>query len=252
MVKVTGLCAGYDNREVLHDVSLEFLPGRVTTIIGENGCGKSTLLKAIAGQIDISGGNVMIGDRDRTKMNIREVARTVAYLAQSKTTPDITVGRMVLHGRFPYLTYPRRYSKRDLEIAQEAMKIMGITELRDMTLSQLSGGMRQKVYIAMALAQQSPVILMDEPTTFLDITQQLLFTESARNLAKDNKTVIMVLHDLLLALKWSDEIVVMHEGKAIFNGTPEEVIASGTIEKVYGVVVKSVSEKDKVNYYYDY
>lgn len=252
MVKVTGLCAGYDNREVLHDVSLEFLPGRVTTIIGENGCGKSTLLKAIAGQIDISGGNVMIGDRDRTKMNIREVARTVAYLAQSKITPDITVGRMVLHGRFPYLTYPRRYSKRDLEIAQEAMKIMGITELRDMTLSQLSGGMRQKVYIAMALAQQSPVILMDEPTTFLDITQQLLFTESARDLAKDNKTVIMVLHDLLLALKWSDEIVVMHEGKAIFNGTPEEVIASGTIEKVYGVVVKSVSEKDKVNYYYDY
>ena len=252
MVKVTGLCAGYDNREVLHDVSLEFLPGRVTTIIGENGCGKSTLLKAIAGQIDISGGNVMIGDRDRTKMNIREVARTVAYLAQSKTTPDITVGRMVLHGRFPYLTYPRRYSKRDLEIAREAMKIMGITELRDMTLSQLSGGMRQKVYIAMALAQQSPVILMDEPTTFLDITQQLLFTESARDLAKDNKTVIMVLHDLLLALKWSDEIVVMHEGKAIFNGTPEEVIASGTIEKVYGVVVKSVSEKDKVNYYYDY
>ena len=252
MVKVTGLCAGYDNREVLHDVSLEFLPGRVTTIIGENGCGKSTLLKAIAGQIDISGGNVMIGDRDRTKMNIREVARTVAYLAQSKTTPDITVGRMVLHGRFPYLTYPRRYSKRDLEIAQEAMKIMGITELRDMTLSQLSGGMRQKVYIAMALAQQSPVILMDEPTTFLDITQQLLFIESARDLAKDNKTVIMVLHDLLLALKWSDEIVVMHEGKAIFNGTPEEVIASGTIEKVYGVVVKSVSEKDKVNYYYDY
>ena len=252
MVKVTGRCAGYDNREVLHDVSLEFLPGRVTTIIGENGCGKSTLLKAIAGQIDISGGNVMIGDRDRTKMNIREVARTVAYLAQSKTTPDITVGRMVLHGRFPYLTYPRRYSKRDLEIAQEAMKIMGITELRDMTLSQLSGGMRQKVYIAMALAQQSPVILMDEPTTFLDITQQLLFTESARDLAKDNKTVIMVLHDLLLALKWSDEIVVMHEGKAIFNGTPEEVIASGTIEKVYGVVVKSVSEKDKVNYYYDY
>ena len=252
MVKVTGLCAGYDNREVLHDVSLEFLPGRVTTIIGENGCGKSTLLKAIAGQIDISGGNVMIGDRDRTKMNIREVARTVAYLAQSKTTPDITVGRMVLHGRFPYLTYPRRYSKRDLEIAQEAMKIMGITELRDMTLSQLSGGMRQKVYIAMALAQQSPVILMDEPTTFLDITQQLLFTESARDLAKDNKIVIMVLHDLLLALKWSDEIVVMHEGKAIFNGTPEEVIASGTIEKVYGVVVKSVSEKDKVNYYYDY
>ena len=252
MVKVTGLCAGYDNREVLHDVSLEFLPGRVTTIIGENGCGKSTLLKAIAGQIDISGGNVMIGDRDRTKMNIREVARTVAYLAQSKTTPDITVGRMVLHGRFPYLTYPRRYSKRDLEIAQEAMKIMGITELRDMTLSQLSGSMRQKVYIAMALAQQSPVILMDEPTTFLDITQQLLFTESARDLAKDNKTVIMVLHDLLLALKWSDEIVVMHEGKAIFNGTPEEVIASGTIEKVYGVVVKSVSEKDKVNYYYDY
>ena len=252
MVKVTGLCAGYDNREVLHDVSLEFLPGRVTTIIGENGCGKSTLLKAIAGQIDIFGGNVMIGDRDRTKMNIREVARTVAYLAQSKTTPDITVGRMVLHGRFPYLTYPRRYSKRDLEIAREAMKIMGITELRDMTLSQLSGGMRQKVYIAMALAQQSPVILMDEPTTFLDITQQLLFTESARDLAKDNKTVIMVLHDLLLALKWSDEIVVMHEGKAIFNGTPEEVIASGTIEKVYGVVVKSVSEKDKVNYYYDY
>ena len=222
MVKVTGLCAGYDNREVLHDVSLEFLPGRVTTIIGENGCGKSTLLKAIAGQIDISGGNVMIGDRDRTKMNIREVARTVAYLAQSKTTPDITVGRMVLHGRFPYLTYPRRYSKRDLEIAQEAMKIMGITELRDMTLSQLSGGMRQKVYIAMALAQQSPVILMDEPTTFLDITQQLLFTESARDLAKDNKTVIMVLHDLLLALKWSDEIVVMHEGKAIIDKCDEE------------------------------
>ena len=137
-------------------------------------------------------------------MSRAELARGAAYLPQGKNVPDISAGRMVLHGRFPYLEYPRRYGPRDYAIAGEAMGQLGIEELAARPMAQLSGGMRQKVYIAMALAQQAPVIIMDEPTTYLDIGQQLRFGEMVRKLSEEGKTVLLVLHDILLALKLSD------------------------------------------------
>ncbi|MBQ2326546.1 MAG: ABC transporter ATP-binding protein [Clostridia bacterium] len=155
MIKLHNVCAGYGGREVLHGVDLEAEKGQVTTIIGVNGCGKSTLLKTIMGFVPISGGDITVDGRSIKNMTEQELAREIAYLSQGKNVPDISAGRMVLHGRFPYLSYPRKYRRSDYEAAADAMARMGIADLSDRMMTELSGGMRQKVYIAMALAQQS-------------------------------------------------------------------------------------------------
>ena len=175
----------------------------------------------------------------------------MAYLSQSKSVPDITVLKMVLHGRFAYLNYPRRYRKEDYEIARNALAWVGLSDLEDEPLNRLSGGMRQKVYIAMALAQDTPVILMDEPTTYLDIYHQLKTMDMARDLAKEGKTVIMVLHDLSQALRTADELVVLHEGQVQAKGTPQEVFESGKLTEVFGVHVEQVKTQSGYHYICD-
>ncbi|MBQ3062787.1 MAG: ABC transporter ATP-binding protein [Clostridia bacterium] len=251
MIKLHNVCAGYGGREVLHGVDLEAEKGQVTTIIGVNGCGKSTLLKTIMGFVPISGGDITVDGRSIKNMTEQELAREIAYLSQGKNVPDISAGRMVLHGRFPYLSYPRKYRRSDYEAAAEAMSQMGISDLSDRMMTELSGGMRQKVYIAMALAQQSPVILMDEPTTYLDIGQQLRFASTARELADSGKTVILVLHDILLALKISDRIAAVKEGRVVRCGTPREILDSGITQELYGVKIGVVNEGGAEQYYYN-
>ena len=159
--------------------------------------------------------------------------------------------RMVLHGRFPYLDYPRRYRERDYALAWEAMEQMDIGQIAQRHMAELSGGMRQKVYIAMALAQQAPVIVMDEPTTYLDIGQQFRFGEMARRLSREGKTLVLVLHDILLALKISDQIAALKEGKVLCRGTPEEILEAGVTRELYGVGVKPVETETGVQYYYE-
>ena len=159
----------------------------------------------------------------------------MAYLAQSRQVPDITVERLVLHGRFPYLGYPRRYRKEDYAIADAAMKTLGVAELADELVQNLSGGQRQKVYIAMALVQDTPVILLDEPTTYLDISHQLQLMQQARMLAAQGKTVVMIIHDLPHAFQTADHMILMRDGKIVADGTPEQIYASGMISSVFGV-----------------
>ena len=158
---------------------------------------------------------------------------------------------MVLHGRFPYLHYPRKYGAADYRIAEEAMGQMGISEFACRQMSELSGGMRQKVYIAMALAQQAEIIVMDEPTTYLDIGQQLKFAQMLRRLSKDGKTIILVLHDILLALKLSDRIAALRDGRILKCGTPEEIRQSDIMEELYGVTVKSLHTGEGIQYFYE-
>ena len=220
-------------------------------MIGSNGSGKSTLLRALLGFLPFYGGDIKVEGVSIRKMPEAELARKIAYLPQGKNVPDISAGRMVLHGRFPYLSYPRKYRKRDFSIAEEAMEQMGIRESAERQMSELSGGIRQKVYIAMALAQQAPAIVMDEPTTYLDIGQQLKFAGMIKELSEDGKTMLLVLHDILLALKVSDWMIAMQDGKTIACGTPEEMLASGVFEKLYGVTVKSFQTERGLQYYYE-
>ena len=204
-------------------------------------------MRALIGALPKTEGEILLDGESLREMSNIERSRRVSYLAQDKNIPDITVSRMVLSGRFPHLSYPRRYREKDLAIAKSAMEKMGIYENADLKLSELSGGMRQKVYIAMALCQEAEVIAMDEPTSYLDITQQFLLCDTVRELADDNKTVLLVLHDILLALKISDKIVLIENGNISFVGSPSDFIFSGLPEKVYGVHVRCIDNE----YYYE-
>ena len=165
MLELKNIFAGYGNKNILNGITVSFEKGKLTSIIGVNGCGKSTLLKAIPGILPLSGGEIMIDGKNLRSMSRNEIAKKIAYLAQGKNTPDMTVEQMVLHGRFPYLSYPRRYSQADRDIAGTAMEAVGISSLADKPMCELSGGMKQNAYIAMALAQDTDYILLDEPTT---------------------------------------------------------------------------------------
>lgn len=249
MVEIRDLSAGYGKREILRGVSLSMRPGTVTTLLGSNGCGKSTLLKAMLGTADIFGGDILLDGKSARQMSATALAQKMAYLPQSKNTPDITVGTLVLHGRFPYLSYPRRYRREDYAFADAALRQMGIEDLAEERLQVLSGGQRQKVYIAMALAQQAGLIMMDEPTTYLDIGQQFRFARLARELAQQGKTLLLVLHDLPLALQISDTLAVLEEGKLGFVGAPAKIMDSDVLQRVFGVRLAVREEEGQRQYF---
>ncbi len=251
MIELKSVSAGYGKCGIVHDVSLTIPEGKVTALIGRNGSGKSTLLKAMLGFIPRSGGDILFNGIPLNRMSRAEIAREIAYLPQGKNVPDISAGRMVLHGRFPYLKYPRKYREQDFVIAEDAMRQMGISGLAQKRMAELSGGMRQKVYIAMALAQQAPAIVMDEPTTYLDIGEQFKFAGMVRQLSESGKTVLLVLHDILLALKISDQVAAMQQGRILQCGTPGEMVDSNVTGRLYGVAVKSFRTDRGVQYYYE-
>ncbi len=233
MLEARNLSAGYPGRAVLAGVSLAARPGRVLALLGPNGCGKSTLLRTMAGLLPPLGGEVLLdGRRDYSP---RQAAQRVAYLPQSRTAPNITVRRLVLHGRFPYLSYPRRYGREDYEAVGRALAAADALDLADRPLPELSGGQRQKAYLAMALAQETEAILMDEPTTFLDIRHQLEVLALVRRLAEEGRGVVLALHDLCLALTAADDVAVLGEGRLLALGGPEAVYQSKVLERVMGV-----------------
>jgi iron complex transport system ATP-binding protein len=240
VLEIRNLCAGYSDKPVLKDISVTAADGKVTVLFGPNGCGKSTFLKAVCGLLPVFEGTAVINNEELLSMDAKELAKRVTYLAQSRQIPDITVQRLVLHGRFPYLSYPRRYRAEDYRMAENAMKQMGILDLADTPVANLSGGQRQKVYIAMALAQNTEVILMDEPTTYLDMKHQMQTLRQAKELAEQGKTVLLVVHDIDQAMNTADELVLMNKGNVIIQGTPEEVYLSGKIDEVFSVSLNRV------------
>ena len=249
MLEIQHLTGGYPGNPVLKDISLIFPKGTVTVVAGPNGCGKSTLLKSIAGILPASG-SILLDGVSLQSCSSRERAQRIAFLPQSRSVPEITVGRLVLHGRFPYLSYPRQYRKADRDAADAAMAALKISDLAQRPLPSLSGGQRQKAYIAMALAQDTDVVLLDEPTTFLDISHQLQMMELAKQLASRGKTVVLVLHDLTLALEHADHLVVMSQGAPITTGTPEAVFQSGCLKQVFGVDLGRTQVGEKWKYFY--
>ncbi len=248
MIELKKVCAGYDKREILHNINLKIEPAKITVLIGPNGCGKSTLLKTLVCINRHSSGEILVNGKAIETYKPTDLAKQIAYLAQSKKTPDISVLRMVLHGRFAYLSYPRRYRQEDFAIARRALAWAGLSALEQENVNRLSGGMQQKVYIAMALAQDAATILMDEPTTYLDVAHQLRLMEMARELAAQGKAVVMVLHDLSQALRVADEVYVLREGEICVSGSPEQVYASGKLQEVFGVEIARVETESGWHY----
>lgn len=247
MLEITQLSAGYLGEYVLRELSLTVPEGSLTAIVGPNGCGKSTLLKAITGLLPCQGTVTFLGTA-LSRMDSRERAKTIAFLPQNRPIPEITAGKLVLHGRFPYLGSPRRYREADKKAAQEAMEQMGIAHLQQRYLPTLSGGERQKVYIAMLLAQGTPVVLMDEPTTYLDLAHKFEVMEIARQLTALGKAVVMVLHDLDLAMRYAHQIAVMQDGKIRICASPEAV--SGTLEQVFRIRMGRMDTPNGTQYYF--
>ena len=251
MLEFKSVAAGYHKHAVIEDMNLTFLPGEITAVIGPNGSGKSTMLKAAVDLCEVLEGEILLNGVKRKEIGSKAFAREVSYLPQIHAGGAIRVSKMVLHGRFPYLTdYPRRYGEKDQECCRQAMERIGILDLKDRNVGELSGGQRQKVYLAMALAGETKVFLFDEPTTYLDIRHQLEVLEVMRQLKDQGSTVVTVLHDLNYAMQTADRVLVVDQGRQVFLGTPLQVYESGVIPQVFGVRAKALTDEDGNRHFY--
>lgn len=239
-LRAENLSAGYGRRPVVEDFSCAFRPGEITVLLGRNGCGKSTVLRALGGLLPPLAGRVLLDGREIGAYRPARRAQLLAALPQGRDVPDITAGRLVLHGRFPYLAYPRRYGPAEQARAEEALRRVGIPELADQPLKRLSGGQRQKVYLALLLCQDSPVMLLDEPTTYLDIGCQLETWQLCRELAAQGRTVVAVSHDIGQSLRYGHRVLLVEGGRLLLDACPGEAAASGALERAFGVRVRRV------------
>lgn len=250
MIDLKNITAGYDKVEIVKNINISFDKGTITTIIGKNGCGKSTLLKAAANLLKPFSGEVIIKGKNIKNLTNKELAREISFLPQIRTIPNITVYNLVMHGRYPYLGFSRTPQKRDKLIVEEAIESMGFKEQRNKNIQELSGGQRQKVYIAMVLAQDTDIIFLDEPTTYLDINHQLDILEIIKELKKIGKTVVMVLHDLSSALSYSDRICLMEEGQVAVYDTPQAVFNSKEIDRIFKISSEQVLVENEGSKHY--
>lgn len=249
MIDIRTVSGGYDGICLLKGISVRIPDsGSITTIVGPNGCGKSTLLRIMAGLKRPYEGDVFLQGKEIRTYERKDLAKVVSFLPQSRNVPEIPAGMLVLHGRFPYMGYPRRYKGEDKEKARMAMEWVGITHLENRLVSQLSGGERQKVYLAMMLAQETPMVLLDEPTSYLDIACKFEVLDLAVRMKAEGKTVVLVLHDLDLALAYSDRVLVMKDGQIAADGTPGDIYDCGVLEHVFDVQVRNL-ETEQGNRY---
>lgn len=237
MLQLENISAGYGKKTILHNISLQFHPGQIYTILGKNGCGKSTLLKTCADMLVPSQGDILLQGKNLKEYQPIERARLLSYLSQHRNTPNITVERLLMHGRHPHMSHLKQMRKEDWDKLEEVMALMDITEFRHHSLTSLSGGERQRVYLAMLLAQDTPIVLLDEPTTYMDISYQLSFLQLAEQLRAQGKLVILVLHDINHALEISDQIIMMEQGQIVMQGTPQDIIDNNAIQQVFQIAI---------------
>jgi iron complex transport system ATP-binding protein len=228
---------GYGGAPVVRDLTLDVPDGRVTSIIGPNGSGKSTLLRTLSRLLRPSSGSVRLDGEPIGSIPTRDIARRLALLPQSPIAPEgLVVRDLVGRGRHPHQRWFSQWSEHDEEIVTLALELTDTTDLRDRPLETLSGGQRQRAWIAMTLAQDTDMMLLDEPTTFLDLAHQVEVLDLVTRLNRDRgRTVAMVLHDLNLAARYSDVIVVMKEGAIVATGTPSQVFTAGMLRSVFGL-----------------
>jgi len=233
------LAIGYEAMEepIIDDESLRVPPGEVTALVGPNGSGKSTLLKGLANQLPLDGGTVLLDGRDIHTLGTKELARRLGLLSQENLSPDsITVEKLVGHGRYPHRGFFESMTDEDRAAIDRAISLAGIEHLRERDVGSLSGGQKQLVWIAMVLAQETDVLLLDEPTTFLDMHHQLEVMEIIETLrSESDKTVVVVLHDLQQAARLADHMLALKDGSVQSRGSPEEVITEETLAEVFGI-----------------
>lgn len=251
MLKIKNVNAGYEEEIIIKEINVSFKPNQITTLIGPNGCGKSTLLKTMTKAIQPKHGDIFLQEQNIKELSLINFAKQVAILPQIRNIPNTTVETLISHGRFPYLGFLKRLSNQDREIVDYAMEVTGVSNKRHHSLHELSGGERQKVYIAMTLAQNTDLIILDEPTTFLDINHQFEVLHLISDLKKKGKTFIMVLHDIQHALTYSDEIIVMNHGKIQKIGSPSSLMKSKIIDDVFDIQSKIFTEGDRSYYLFD-
>jgi iron complex transport system ATP-binding protein len=237
--EIDNVTCGYDDKFHISHITIALAKGSFVGIIGPNGCGKTTLLRGITGELKSKVGKITLSGHDLSQMSHKEKARNLAVVTQDIEIPDMTVEEYVLLGRLPYhKNYQFFDTQEDLTIAEKYMKLTNVSHLRNKYLYQLSGGERQLIAITRALVQEPELLLLDEPTSHLDITHQVEVLNLVQRLNEELRlTVLMIIHDLNLAGEYCDQLVLMNNGSIQLNGTPEEVLTYENIEKVYGTVV---------------
>ncbi len=236
-LETQNLQVAVNGKKILHDISVKFPAGRRTAIIGPNGAGKSTLLKAIAALNRDIEGQILLDGRDIASFGRRELARQMAILPQGTMAPaDVTVENLVEYGRFPYRSFFTQDREADQRAVKWAMDVARIADFAPRRVQDLSGGERQRVFLAMVLAQQPEILLLDEPTTYLDIANQLQVMEIVAGLHREKQlTVIMVLHDMNHALQYADELVILQDGRVRAQGEPRRILTAECLQEVFGV-----------------
>ncbi|ARA77431.1 Fe(3+) dicitrate ABC transporter ATP-binding protein FecE [Pectobacterium brasiliense] len=230
------LTAGYGNKRILDGLSLSLPAGKITALLGPNGCGKSTLLKCFAKLLTPESGAIQLDGKPLSAFSARQLSRHLALLPQQHLTPEgITVRDMVAYGRSPWLSLWGRLSPDDRQRVQLAMEKTHIVDLADKRLTDLSGGQRQRAFLAMLLAQDTPVVLLDEPTTYLDINHQVELMKLLRELNQAGKTVVTVLHDLNQASRYCDHLVMLSGGRVMAQGSPHEVMKPALLQQVFSI-----------------
>lgn len=230
------LCVGYGERTILQDVSLRIPDGKITALLGPNGCGKSTLLKTLVRLLKPQEGQVSWKGADLHRLPSLQVARHLALLPQTQPIPEgIRVRELVAYGRSPYTGFWGKLRAHDRDVISNAMRVTGIESLADRLASELSGGQRQRVWLATTLAQDTDYLLLDEPTTYMDLNHQVELMRLLRQLNQGGKTIISVLHDINQACRYCDHLVVMHQGQIVAEGIPDAILTPELLRQVFSV-----------------
>ncbi|MFO7248954.1 MAG: ABC transporter ATP-binding protein [Bacillota bacterium] len=244
MLESRQVTVAYGNAIIIDQLDLRVPEGKITVLIGRNGCGKSTLLRALARLLKPQGGAVYLDGRAIAKLPTREVAKQLAILPQSPVAPEgLTVLGLVKQGRYPYQNWLNQWSEEDERMVRQALEWTGMIGYADRPVDALSGGQRQRAWIAMALAQGTPILLLDEPTTYLDLAHQVEILDLLANLnACEGRTIVMVLHDLNLACRYAHHLVALRNGAVYAQGAPEEIVGEELVRDVFGVDCKVVPD----------
>lgn len=231
------LTLGYDKQEIIRSLGISIPEGKVTALVGPNGCGKSTLLRGLARLMSPKSGSVLLDGKEISQYSSKDVARRLGILPQGPSAPDgITVRELVSQGRYPHQSLLRQWSTADEEAVDWALEITTLSDLSGRYLDTLSGGQRQRAWIAMTLAQQTPVLLLDEPTTFLDLAHQVEILTLLDELnEREGRTIVMVLHDINQACRYAHHLVALRDGQVIAQGDPREIVDHGMVCDVFGI-----------------